>query len=180
MINKKGFTLIEVLLIILLIGMLGVTALSTYFNTSDTFKFLSEYKTVVSMLREVRANAISSKDSETIDRYGIKIEQNKITVFADADTPFTYDLADGSIKDFTINDQYAITFLNEGLSLPVYLYYENGSGNLSAYHGAGNLLLSKSDTKRLDFKFSDNGELQKFISVFQVTGIAEEFKEQPQ
>lgn len=178
MINKKGFTLIEVLLIILLIGMLGVTALSTYFNTSDTFKFLSEYKTVVSMLREVRANAISSKDSETIDRYGIKIEQNKITVFADASAPFTYD-GESEIKSFTINAQYKIKFwsVNWEGTLPVYLYYENGSGDLSAY-GANNVSLE--DTKRLDFKFSDEGELQKFISVFLVTGITEEFKESPQ
>ncbi len=176
--NKKGLSLIEVLLMIVLIGLLGVAALTLYFNSSETFKFLSEYKNAISVFKEARANAISNKDSGSVERYGLKIEQNKITMFSDSVPPFAYNAGtDQVLKEIIINSPYTIEFLDG--DFPAYLYYETGTGNLTAYHG-NNVLLEKSDTKRLDFKFSDGAELNKFISVFQVTGITEEFKEQPQ
>lgn len=178
--NKKGLSLVEVLLMIVLIGLLGVAALTLYFNSSETFQFLSEYKNVVSIFREVRANAISNKNSENVERYGIKIESNKITMFADAVPPFSYNAeSDELLKEVSINSPYEIGFLTGDTVMPVYLYYDIGTGNLTSYHG-NDVLLSKDDTKRLDFKFSDGANLEKFISVFQVTGITEEFKTQPQ
>lgn len=171
MLNKKGLSLVEVLLMIVLIGILGVAALTLYFNSSETFQFLSEYKNVVSIFREVRSNAISNKNSEDVDSYGIKIESNKITMFSAG--------SDEILKEVTINAPYEIEFLTGDTIMPVYLYYDIGAGNLTSYHG-NDVLLSKDDTKRLDFKFSDGENLEKFISVFQVTGITEEFKTQPQ
>jgi Tfp pilus assembly protein FimT len=180
MINKKGFTLIEVLLIILLIAMLGVAALMAFFDTSDQFNFISEYKPIVSTMRKARSYAINNKNTEDIDRYGLEIKSNSIILFGDGkdSEPYSFD-GDVVVETVTISDKYSLDFLNEHEHVvSVYLFYETGSADLAAYKTMGEDLIKMDKTdpdyKRLDFRFTDNDEFQKYIYIFQVSGIAEE------
>lgn len=181
--NKKGFTLIEVLLIILLIGMLVTTAFSSFFDTSETFTFLSEYKPIISDIRKARSYAINNKNSDTYERHGIYIEANDIWLFGDLNTPFMWDgeLNEQILEHLSFNEDYEIVLLSNfgGAGLPVELYYDNGSGELTSYaDSGGQVLLQKDQYKRLDFMFeyADN-DLQKFFYIFQVSGIVEESKD---
>lgn len=171
--NKKGFTLIEVLLIIVLVGMLATAAFSSFFDTSVTFSFISEYKSVVITMREARSYAITNKDSATYDRYGVVIYEQEFVFFGDLGTPYNYNSEDDDIKtlDFTGTD-YRFGFDQD---LPVFIYYDNGTGDLSAYD-ENQELIAKDVEKRLDFEFSDTSDLKliKYFYIFQVSGIVEE------
>lgn len=179
--NTKAFTLIEILLIITLIGMLAVAAFTSFFDTSATFTFFSQYKPIILDMRKARSYAINNKDSDLYDRYGVAVYPNQVILFGDASagTPYEYDLADHDVETLNL-DPYEMVFLSGvgGQELPVFLYYENGSGELTAYasSGGGLVLIDKTDpdTKRIDFEFTDGDELSKYIYIFQVSGIAEE------
>ncbi|MFH1533844.1 MAG: type II secretion system protein [Nitrospirota bacterium] len=176
--NTKAFTLIEVLLIITLIGMLAVAAFTSFFDTSATFTFFSEYKPIILDMRKARSYAINNKDSDLYDRYGIAIYPDEMILFGDAGEPYVYDPpADHDVDTLNLAP-YEMKFLSGvgGQILPIFLYYEYGSGELSAYASTvGDLILiDKKDTKRIDLEFTDNLELSKYIYIFQVSGIAEE------
>lgn len=175
--NTKAFTLIEVLLIITLIGMLAVAAFTSFFDTSATFTFFAEYKPIILDMRKARSNAINNKDSDLYNRYGIAIYSDELILFGDTGTPFEYDIADKDVDTLDL-DPYEIKFLSGvgGQELPIFLYYEKGTGELNSYASAGGdlVLIDKKDTKRIDLEFTDNGDLHKFIYIFQVSGIAEE------
>ena len=85
--SKKGFTLIELLLVIFLIAVLTTVAISSYMNSTDTFKFLSGYKQVMSAVRTARSYSITNKqkqDNTTPKYYGVCIASNRAIVFADS------------------------------------------------------------------------------------------------
>lgn len=178
--NKKGFTLIEVLLIIFLVGLLGVAAVSAYIGSTKTFNFLSNYKNVMSSIRTARSYAITNKDGDTVDRYGVKIEEQTVTLFADVgETFFKLDGEDKEIRKYNFEGTYVIKATQEEIDLPVYLFYETGSGELYSYHNDV-IFLPKTVTKHIDLKFSDPDEdLERYIVIFQVSGLAEEFVNLP-
>lgn len=180
--NTKAFTLIEVLLIITLIGMLAVAAFTSFFDTSATFTFFAEYKPIILDIRKARSFAINNKDSALYDRYGVAIYSNEVILFGDAKdagNPFEFD---GEPNDKVLEtlalDPYLIEFTSGigGEELPIFLYYEKGSGELNSYATASGdlVLINKVDSKRIDLHFTDNGKLHKYIYIFQVSGIAEE------
>lgn len=177
--NKKGFTLVEVLLITFLIGLLGVAAISAYIGSTKTFSFLSNYKNVMSSIRTARSYAITSKDGDTVDRYGVKIGEQTVTLFADVGmTFFQFDRGDREIKNYNFGDTYVIE--SQDVVLPLYLFYETGNGELYSYHDNGEFL-SKTNTKHIGLRFSATDEdLERFIVIFQVSGLAEEFVNPPQ
>ncbi len=177
--NKKGFTLIEILLIIVLVGMLATAAFSTFFDTSKSFTFISEYKPIISTLRKARSYAITNRESALYDRYGVEVNANNVVLFGDTGVPFVYDVDDHDEEVLNIDEDFGIVFMDRGLGavLPVYLFYENGTGELTSYATIGPdlVLLKKSSVKRLDFRFTtDDEDLNKYFYIFQVSGIVEE------
>ena len=82
-------------------------------------------------------------------------------------------------KTATISTQgYAIAVtdpsgVNTATSLPLLIFYENGTGNLIAYDSTGKQI-SKATIPYLGIKFSKAGGLTRYIRVYQVSGLAEE------
>lgn len=93
--NKKGFTLIEILMVIFLISIMAVAALGSYINSTDNFKFLAAFGQVKSALSTARSYAMTNKQQNNIlpKRYGLCISATKIITFADTgDNEMQFDL----------------------------------------------------------------------------------------
>jgi prepilin-type N-terminal cleavage/methylation domain-containing protein len=56
--NKKGFTLIEILVVIALISMLAVSALNTNFNPSDSEKLNIFNSEIIKPIEEIKNNSL--------------------------------------------------------------------------------------------------------------------------
>jgi prepilin-type N-terminal cleavage/methylation domain-containing protein len=84
--KTRGFTLIEILLVVFLIALMAITAITSYMNSTTTFKFLSSYQQVVSALRTARSYALSNKQVGDVmpKRYGVCIGNDGYIAFADS------------------------------------------------------------------------------------------------
>ena len=160
--SQKGFTLIELILVITLMALLGTAALVSYFSTTRTFQLLSDQQYISSGFRMARSNAIykstakNTSGTYTPERFGILIDKNittndiKFTSFADTGlTPFKYDVGSGTPsendidypeKTFTLKStDYIFKIFGsktgvEITSFPVYFFYDRGTGDMAAYH----------------------------------------------
>lgn len=194
--KKNGFTLVEILIVIGLVGILGTVAVSSYLGSTRTFSFLAEYKELISQVRQVRAYAVTnkrvavtyphdnSKDTVTPERYGLKLDEKEIIFFADdGPVPFSFDeknpqnlsqKTDGIVKTMSlVGSDYQLVFGTK----PVYLYYERGSGEVTVYENT--TLASVEDKPSITFKFNNNDDLEKHITIFQVSGLVEGFDSAP-
>ena len=200
-----GFTLIEILLVITVIGILSVAALSSYLNSTRTFAFVSAYKDIVAILREPRSYAVASQtvDSKPVQRFGVKIlpgAGDDFIVFADdgdianGGKAFEFDNKDTkySTKDIDTlsgDPSSPYVFAKDGtvqsmssIDFPIYLFYETGTGKLAVYakKGSSQTLISASEMRYLSFNFSQTAtSFIKYITVFQTSGIAEGFDIKP-
>ncbi len=200
--QKKGFTLIEVLLIISFIAILSVAAVTNYMSSTEAFGFLGKYRDMMNVLRAGRAYAVTNMDlnGEVPPRYGILIEADKMLVFADiGKTPFKFDpppayQAEGqqplleADRDFVFTtnvetldpEEYQLTVESAGVDFPVNVFYEASTGKMNLYYGAGYTYLDKINTKYVTFGFAKNQELKKYFVIFQVSGLVEPFDDNPQ
>lgn len=185
--NKKGFTMIELLLVIMLIGLLSIASYSAYNGSVATFRFLSNYKSAMSLVRNARSYAIVNKDSKTVDRYGVRIQARdtnnpgKVILFEDTLNPYEYDSGTDKIVDeFDFVAPFVLSNVSKSDAMPVTLFYNMGSGDLTAKYGDAvpPLVFSKKDYPYLTFNFTD-GKISRYIVVFQVSGLAEEFTQTP-
>lgn len=193
--NKNGFTLAELLIVILLIGILATAAITSYMNSTKTFEFLSAYKNVKAAITTTYSYALTKKsiDNTAPDRYGVIFEDKKITTFADTGkTEFLFDKDDESTEnndkvikeyDFASTDYTMSVFgssEDDTFTLPVALFYETGTGTLTVKKDAKeapngtNSLVSKKDEKYIVIKFEDNVSLKKYVYIMQVSGLPEE------
>ena len=193
--NKIGFTLAELLIVILLLGILSVSAITSYMNSTKTFEFLSSYKNVKAAITTAYTYSLAKKNvNETApDRYSVLIEEKKLTVFADTGkTKFIFDTGNGNDTDndkvlkeydFSSTDYTMSVFgSSEGsfFLLPVALFYETCSGTLTIKEDTGtavnktNAIISKKDEKFINIKFTDGVSLTKYVYVMQVSGLPEE------
>ncbi len=81
----KGFTLVEILLVVFLVAILAVAALASFINSTGTFSFLGGYQRVMSTLQIARSFAVSNRQykGETQNRYGVCIGTNMALAFVD-------------------------------------------------------------------------------------------------
>lgn len=197
--KPQGFTLIEVLLVVFLIGILATAAITSYVNSTTTFKFLSSYQQVTSALRTARSNALSNEQQGGVmpKRYGVCISKKDVTTFADTgDKEFKYDLLDPSkaggcrnndifaqsiTNEDTKSQDKSFDFASQGyelgvvdIELPVLIFYESGTGNLTAINGK-NVKIDKTVNKYLNVSVAQkDGDLKKYIRIYQISGLVEE------
>lgn len=214
--SKKthGFTLVEMLLVVFLIAVLATTAITSYMNSTDTFRFLQGYKQVMSTLRTARSYAVTNKQQadKSLKKYGVCLSQDRAIVFADSgdeemkleiDPPTFKKLSENNTlvvcgfnsaveqpgkkyddilleKNFRFDDKgYLLKALDAKpapaeITMPLFLYYESGSGDLTILDGGG-VQIEKDTNKYINLEFSEkNGDAKKYIRLFQVSGLAEE------
>jgi len=121
--KTKGFTLIELMLVIVIIALLSITALSSMMRSQDQFRFKSVVNETANTLRTIRNYALSNKPApvEAASQYGAVIDATAktITIFGDMDGDNQYD----SSKDYLFKT-YAIP-ANSG----TYELYNGGDAN---------------------------------------------------
>ncbi len=196
-VQKKGFTMVELLIVIFLVAILAVTASSSYFNSTKNFQFLEGSKKIMSAIKAGRSYAITNQETngKVPERYGIKIESQKTTLFADdGTTDFAFDLGAGDpaqgadslietkVYDFN-GTPYQIEAFDSGnnaLTMPIILFYESGSSDLTTKYDidGANSTLSKSVDKFLYLKYLETGtDRVRYIVVFQISGLPEEYED---
>ncbi len=203
--NKKGFTLIEIIIVTLMIAVMATIALNSYVNSTKTFSFLSSYNSIITNLRNARSYAINDKQvqGQDVQRYGVCITSKALVVFADngnkpllyePPTPETWcgipsqrdrDMAhqDIVVASYTFGPKYTLSaYTNKSeiisparpLTLPVLLIYEKGSGNFTMLKN-GAEIISKTQNKYVILKIDDGTRLSRYIVVFLVSGLVEEY-----
>lgn len=192
--KKKGFTLIELLIILAVLGLLGVAALTSYFNSTKTFGFIGDYKAVVSTFRTAKNFAVTNKavkesaEDYFPDRFGIYLEENKVTFFADVgDRPYKFDPAsDIILKDKTFDySEGEVEFMvfrsDKSKFIPAAMFYDKTTGEFNSFeiHSGTETYteVSKIDSPYLAVFMRDAGKnLERWMIIYQVSGIPEEFK----
>lgn len=202
--NKKGFTLIELMISTLLISMLAIVAISSYFNSTATFSFLGTYKNIVSDLRMARSFAINNKTIANIqsERYGVCVTANSIIIFADkGNKPLVYEPVPGTlacphspasdgnddtiIKTYTFGAQYTLSayatrsLLEQAnpmaMPLGVVFFYDKSSGNFTLTQNNSEVIPKSAQNKYVILKLSEGTKRTKYIVIFQVSGLPEEY-----
>ncbi len=84
--NNKGFTLIEVLVVIFLLVSLGTVAINSYIRADASYQFVSNYKNAISTLRTGRLYAFTNHEIADLDfeNYGVYLNKYCIILFADS------------------------------------------------------------------------------------------------
>lgn len=201
--KTQGFTLIETLLVVLLIAMLATAAIQSYFNSTETFKFLSAYQQLTSALNTARSNAISSRQQgdQVPKRYGVCISGTSVISFADTGdkelmldlkddtkfaecgpTIFSKDTAQNANEDVIIADK---TFKFSGYSMNINdtTKTDDSIKPIIVFYekGSGNVtiidksntVIKKSENKFVSIEFT-NSKTSKFVNIYQVSGLVEE------
>ncbi|PIZ46859.1 hypothetical protein COY32_02650 [candidate division WWE3 bacterium CG_4_10_14_0_2_um_filter_41_14] len=180
--NKKGFTLIEILLVIVVIAVFGISAVSAYINISADFGFKSHYEDLLISVRSARSMAITNTGGDTADRYGVQLWANSVILFADNGlTPFTFDNEDkvfiGDHRDTRKTYDFSGTTYSlfvDGHIFPVTLFYETGTGNFSFYDDE-NQIINVVRNKSIKISFSDSSSsTTSEMVILYVTGAVEE------
>lgn len=184
--SKKGFTLVEVLLIVLVIGLFGTIAVTNYINSTGTFNFISGYKSVMSSLQTARSYSLTNKQisDEMPERFGVEISEDSIIAFADDGlVDLTFEPEEDSIVksfDFSETDYQISASDSDGnaLAMPLKLFYKSGSGQVKIFEttnlGAQEVKKNEHRYVVLDFHTADES-LRKYIVLFQVSGLPEEY-----
>ncbi len=93
--TRKGFTLIEILIVIAILAVLVTIIVSTFslFNKNEAIK--KDTETVVEVLQQARSQTLSSKNGS---QYGVHFGTSKITLFTGA----TYSAGASTNSDTTL------------------------------------------------------------------------------
>lgn len=87
---------------VFVIAILGTIAVSSYINSTTTFKFLSGYKQMRSSLDIARSYAITNRmtGEEVPDRYGVCVSADSVVLFADVgELPMLFDYDSAEHED---------------------------------------------------------------------------------
>lgn len=194
---EKGFTLVELLLVVFMIGILGTLAISSYISTVGGFGFISKQKEITAAIRDARNLAVTDKDMSetcgngegakvvTAERYGASIQDDGIVFFADVspDNTFSLGSCDMIMKEIDLSGtDYELSVVTQAgaqaLEFPVSILYERGSGDFSVREessdAGANTLISKEQHNYIAIKLENTEEDQQaYVLIFQVSGLPE-------
>ena len=131
--NKSGFTLIELMITVVIIGIVAAMVAPTFDTAIKRNKYKGETKQIVSMLRTARSKAIAEKTPMGIT---YDYEEAKLIMFKEMSSPTNYKM-DWGIDTVKMEMQFdsatamggaylTSTFSNEAL-----MYLPNGSASES-------------------------------------------------
>ncbi len=183
--NKKGFTLIEILIVITVIAILATAALTTYVGSTKTFGFLGEYKSVIATMRKARSFAVTNKEVKGVvpQNFGISIDKDEIFIFADtgikdfAFDPLNKQKPEESDKILETIDLKASSYTIDYKTLPTYVFYQSGTGNSAIYEKTD--LVDPNLTSHITLKLTDGKDLSRYLVIFQASGLVEGFANDP-
>lgn len=126
LINKKGFTIIEVVIVAVLIGIISAIAIPRFGKVMTKLKMKASGRDIISQLRLARSYAVSQKEP-----FGVYFdtENNQFLLFKDlvSLSSQTYDSGDSTIKTFTLPGD--INFSYSSFNNDVVIFKANGSAS---------------------------------------------------
>lgn len=197
---KKGFTLVELIIVVTIVMLLGTIAIGMYFNTVRNFTYFNSFKNIQSVFRQARSFAITnaSLGNSAPERFGVFIKEDaenyNIFMFADNGIAFQYEVGTDIVylsKNFLIPKSKFDLSIKEGrdeadgpLELPVAFYYEKINGDLKAFYSEiptdpnATVSIEKSSSNFIDIylKSLENMVLERHLVINQVSGLPEEYK----
>lgn len=182
--SKKGFTLIELILVILLMGLMATAAFTSYYSSQQEMKFLGAVKDTANIIRELRSYALSNKmitsDGEQVvpKKYGIYVQYgatNKITIFADdpAKTANQYDEGEELKPAYELPAAYVYTTHPKDVTTSsLTLFYEPTNARFSTKE-------SLEGAKYAYIRIDETGDSTRTscVAIFQVSGNPEIFSD---
>ncbi|OQX92815.1 MAG: hypothetical protein B6D58_01100 [candidate division Zixibacteria bacterium 4484_95] len=128
--RQTGFTMIEMMIMIVLIGILASLTAPSFFNMMPRLKLKSEARTNLNYLRLARSKAISDNS-----QYGIYFDVNNgnLVYFKDThDLQFAYYLAgQDSLIEGPISMASNVSYSNCTFMSNCVIFYSNGSASTS-------------------------------------------------
>lgn len=126
--NKRGFTLIEVVIVAVIIGIISTIAIPRFGKVMTRLKMKTSGRDIISQLRLARSYAVSQKKP-----FGVyfDIENNQYVLFEDMVnlSSKTYDYGDSTIKTLTLPGD--INFSYSSFNNDVVIFKANGSTSSS-------------------------------------------------
>jgi prepilin-type N-terminal cleavage/methylation domain-containing protein len=198
---KKGFTLVELLVVVTVVMLLSVIAIGMYFNSLRTFTYFSNFKNIQSVFRQARSFAISNASigAESPERFGVfftdEEEFYRIFIFADRGEKYLYEEGIDTIyltKDYLIPKSKFDIIVSEAnketpqdyFKFPMAFYYEKSTGSFKAFSATegdnpkATQSIEKSASNFIDILIvsKENDLLKRHLVINQVSGLAEEYK----
>ena len=133
--SKKGFTLIELMTTVVLIGIIASLAVPKFESGFERIRYSSANRDIISTMKVARSKAISNKAP-----HGVYFDHDNIsmTLFKDIVSPGLYEFNDGDdiIKSDTLTGN--IDYLNTNLDNNTIIFMPNGSARFvtSSTNGA--------------------------------------------
>ncbi|MBT3865317.1 prepilin-type N-terminal cleavage/methylation domain-containing protein [Candidatus Peregrinibacteria bacterium] len=188
--SPKGFTLIEIIIVVLIVGLLGLFALNSMIRSQDQIKFIGATKDTAALISEVRSLALASKTityndkQEFPNKYGACITSNQITIFADHpdSTLNSYDTT-GDDPDVLLKETYTLADEYEYITTParsgepcqLTLLYEPTNAKFSVKPpSTGDDPFDEKQYAMIEVKEIE-GDRSKIIVLFRVSGNPEIF-----
>ena len=174
--NTKGFTLVEILIVITLLVFIGSIAIGSYINANNKYQFISYYKESLSILRTARLYAITNREIDNIDfkDYGVFINRYCIILFADSgnnilkfDPSSNENLGENCLN----NNEEINSELNEDsvrISLNEYFFTDYNFTNFIKVNITSpqntNIDLNESDNDNLDLEDTNNSTVLSSVN----------------
>jgi prepilin-type N-terminal cleavage/methylation domain-containing protein len=143
--NDRGFTMLEMMILIVIIGILASIAAPSFFNWIPQMKLKNDARTNLNSLRQARAQAVAKNG-----QYGVYFDQEnkQLYLFKDCDNPsgstYTPGLDSLVQAPITFDDDVVIsscTFISNTV-----IFYPNGSasnsGLISLQNSSGGTIYS--------------------------------------
>jgi prepilin-type N-terminal cleavage/methylation domain-containing protein len=103
--NRRGFTLIEMLIVITIMGILVVSVLTIFTKINSSQAIDKDAQLLVETLRQAQSQTLSSQNAS---QYGVHIATTSVTLF----TGTTYSSSDTSNKSFLFNTRDIVSTIS--------------------------------------------------------------------